>query len=53
MSDPGTSEFYAAVTAQYHDVLGYPLHIEYRAHDFIADGGSTHELRNLEPIPPP
>jgi hypothetical protein len=53
ITDPASAEIWAEVSAQYHEELGYPIHITYRTHPNIADGDSNHELRNLEPLPPP
>lgn len=42
--------FYQSVTAAYDATLGYPVRIEYRAREGIADGDSSHWLRNVRPL---
>jgi len=53
ITDPGSRESYESITAEYDVTLGYPVQVDYRAKPFIADGGSSHELRNVLPYPDP
>lgn len=51
LADESSRNVYAAIVAQFDPDLGYPVLIEYRAHATIADGGATHHLRNVTPLP--
>jgi hypothetical protein len=50
MTDGSPGSYLEAIIAEYDPVLGYPTSIEYRAKPNIADGGSTHSLRNVRPL---
>jgi hypothetical protein len=50
MSAPSSESYLAAIIVKYDDALGFPTKIEYRAKSNVADGGATHELRNVRAI---
>lgn len=50
MTEPGADYYLDRIVVSYDAQLGYPTSIEYRAKPNIADGGSTHSLRNVTPI---
>jgi len=50
MSESGFRSYLEAINVEYDPVLGYPTSIEYRARSNVADGGSTHSLRNVVPL---
>lgn len=51
MSAPASDSYLDAVIVKYHDALGYPTQIEYRARRNVADGGALYDLRNVRPLP--
>lgn len=50
MTEESSGSYLEAIIAEYDPVLGYPTNIEYRAKSNIADGGSTHSLRNVRAL---
>ncbi|HSA54316.1 MAG TPA: DUF6174 domain-containing protein [Gemmatimonadaceae bacterium] len=48
--DPSARSHLEAIVVSYDPELGFPTHLEYRAKPTIADGGSTHMLRNVRPL---
>jgi hypothetical protein len=50
MSEPGITYYLESIAVRYDAQLGYPTSIEYRAKPNVADGGSTHALRNVKAL---